>query len=78
MQVLGILKNVSYFQIPGSYRHENRDKANLVLKTKLLDFAPAGAGAVNVSEKLQSPLRCTGKFRHFREMTQYSVQENYF
>lgn len=76
MQVLGILKK---FPICNSWvvRHENKDKANLFLKTKLLDFFPAGAGAVNVSEKLQSPLRCTGKSRYFREMTQYSIQENY-
>lgn len=58
-------------------RHENKDKANLFLKTKMLDFFPAGDGAGNGSEKLQSPLRCTGKFRYFREMTHYSIQENY-
>lgn len=51
-------------------------KQILFLRQKLLDFFPAGAGAVNVSEKLQSPLRYTGKFRYFREMTTYSVQEN--
>jgi len=56
-------------------KHENKDKASLFLKIKLLDFFPAGAGAVNVSEKTQSPLRC--KFRYFREMTQYDTQENY-
>lgn len=59
-------------------RHENEDKANQYLKRTLLLFFPAGAGAVNASEELQSPLRCTSKLMYFKELTQDGIQENYF
>lgn len=57
-------------------RCETKDKANLFLKAKLLDLFPAGAGAVNVSEKWQSPLRCTGKLRYSREVAQCKIEGN--
>lgn len=76
VQVLGFLKKM--FPVCNSWvvRHETKDKANLFLKAKLLDLFPAGAHAVNVSEKWQSPLRCTGKLRYFREVAQCNTEGN--